>query len=258
MVHDSCSPVAEATDPRKGGDRNMTRKGLKKEIEAEAKDTRKETPIVTAIDAQATGERATSEKIMEQAADIAAKKGEEASEDLSKKTVEELVDLYNKLSTDEPKVKTFESKATAVRCVEDLLKKNLPKEIRGKLPNQMIWCDGEKKRIPLGGCEVRQSKPKNKCIDKCEYRKEEFTMAKKQAVKKAAKVSKEKKPTKFGKLREMFKQRKTWSAKDLMKGSGFDAQNLRTAISILKNKARTKEPIVADYDKDKQTYTLVK
>ena len=82
---------------------------------------------------------------------------------------------------------------------------------------------------------------------------------KKQAAKKtAAKVSKEKKPSKFGKLREMFKQKKSWTAKELMKRSGFDAQNLKTAMSILRNPKRSKVLLVTDYDREKQTYTLTK
>jgi hypothetical protein len=114
---------------------------------------------------------------------------------------------------------------------------------------EMIYCATTGGKIPRGGCETRQVKPKNKCKADCEHFKGQ---------KKSKKVSKPKKISKLQKIRDLFSEKKTHTAKELMKESGFDKTNLRTAMSILKNPKRTKELLRTDYDRKTEAYTLVK
>jgi len=73
-------------------------------------------------------------------------------------------------------------------------------------------------------------------------------------------ISKVQKPNgKCAKLRALLASgEKTFTVVQMMKASGFDERNVRTAMSILRNPKRTKEIIEAEYDKEKKTYTLSK
>ena len=64
--------------------------------------------------------------------------------------------------------------------------------------------------------------------------------------------------TKSQRLRNCFDERKIWTIDELVKESGFDEQNVRVALSILKNPARTKKTLVTVYDRKDKTYTLKK
>lgn len=114
---------------------------------------------------------------------------------------------------------------------------------------EMIYCAMTGGKIPRGGCETRQAKPKNKCKADCEHFKGQ---------KKSKKASKPKKISKLQKIRDLFSEKKVHTAKELMEESGFDKTNLRTAMSILKNSKRTKELLRTDYDRKTEAYTLVK
>ncbi len=63
--------------------------------------------------------------------------------------------------------------------------------------------------------------------------------------------------TKYGKLREAFMKRKSYTRAELVKISGFDARNVAVAMSILRNKNRTAEPVVTEYDRAAGSYTLI-
>ncbi len=77
----------------------------------------------------------------------------------------------------------------------------------------------------------------------------------KKANKKAEKKI-EKKPaeTKFGKLRAALMAKRENSVDELMRISGFDLSNLKTAISILRNPKRSKNILDTTFDKEKKVY----
>jgi len=162
-------------------------------------------------------------------------------------TMKELVDLFNKRTG--KKVYKFTDRKTAIERL-NTLDADVPK------PNEMIHCAGEQKRIPFGGCEKRQAKPKNKCVADCAYYKGDKAKGKAKSGK--ARGFKLNPNSKMGKIRAAFIEKKNWSLKDLMKRSGFDKANLMCAMSIFKNPKRTKELLVTDYDKKTETYSLVK
>lgn len=65
--------------------------------------------------------------------------------------------------------------------------------------------------------------------------------------------------SKANKIRLMFKEKPTWSLKEMTKRSGFlNDDNTRCMMSIFKNPTRTKELLVTEFNKEKQTYSLSK
>lgn len=65
--------------------------------------------------------------------------------------------------------------------------------------------------------------------------------------------------SKANKIRQMFKEKSTWSLKEMTKRSGFkNDDNTRCMMSIFKNPGRTKELLVTEFNKEKQTYSLSK
>jgi len=82
---------------------------------------------------------------------------------------------------------------------------------------------------------------------------------KKEVPKEISKVQKPAPEGKCAKLRALLASgEKTFTVAQMMKASGFDERNVRTAMSILRNPKRTKETIEAEYDRGKKTYTLSK
>lgn len=158
-------------------------------------------------------------------------------------TMKELVGLFNKRTG--KRVYKFTDRRTAISRLK-ALDANVPEH------NEMIHCVGEQKRIPFGGCEKRQAKPKNKCTADCAYYKGDKAKSGK------ARGFKPNPNSKMGKIRSAFVEKKNWTLKDLMKRSNFDKANLMCAMSIFKNPKRTKELLVTDYDKKTETYSLVK
>ncbi len=63
--------------------------------------------------------------------------------------------------------------------------------------------------------------------------------------------------TKFGKLRAALTARKESTAEELMKATGFDARNLKTAISILRNPKRSKNILDTTFDRERKVYVRV-
>lgn len=63
--------------------------------------------------------------------------------------------------------------------------------------------------------------------------------------------------SKANKIRQMFKEKKEWTLKELTKRSGFkDDANTACMMSIFKNPTRTKELLITEFNKEKQTYSL--
>ncbi len=75
---------------------------------------------------------------------------------------------------------------------------------------------------------------------------------------------KRKKPTKrtpkeiskFQKVRDMFKEKKSWPLEEIVERSGFDEKNVKTCLSILRNPKRTKELLITRLDREKKLYTV--
>lgn len=64
--------------------------------------------------------------------------------------------------------------------------------------------------------------------------------------------------SKSQKIRKMFTEKESWTVAELVKRSGFDERNVRTAMSIFKNPKRTKDPLVTNYDPETKAYMLKK
>lgn len=62
--------------------------------------------------------------------------------------------------------------------------------------------------------------------------------------------------SKLSKLRAKLVPGKTVTKQELSDASGYDLPNTHTAMSILKNPERTKEPIFYTYNKKDQSYTI--
>lgn len=109
-----------------------------------------------------------------------------------------------------------------------------------------------------------QTKPATKAEMKKKIDAAEKTLdAKKQQTKPVAKKGnggfKANPNSKANKIRQMFAEKKEWTLNELTKRSGFkNDDNTRCMMSIFKNKDRTKELLVTEFDKEKQVYSLVK
>lgn len=64
-------------------------------------------------------------------------------------------------------------------------------------------------------------------------------------------------PSRMSLIRDLFSRKKKASRQEIMDATGWDERNAHTAMSILKNPERTKEPLVTEYDRKTKTYTLV-
>lgn len=163
------------------------------------------------------------------------------STDFEKMTMEELVAAWE-MKTGK-KIKAFTSKAVGVKRLTELEEKTQA--------NDMIFCPGEQKRIPLAGCETRQAGKKVKCPKECG-----------RVVAKPKAESKAKTPrtdSKKAKVAACFAEKDTWTIDELMAASGFDQPNLMCMMSIFQNPKRTKagEIITTTFDKKVRTYTRV-
>jgi hypothetical protein len=59
-------------------------------------------------------------------------------------------------------------------------------------------------------------------------------------------------------IRNMFKEKESWSREEIMDRTGFDSKNAHVCMGILKNGDRTKNPVLTGYDRKTKTYTLIK
>ena len=62
--------------------------------------------------------------------------------------------------------------------------------------------------------------------------------------------------SKIQKVRDMFKERKSWTLQEIAERSGFDERNAKTCLSILRNPKRSKEPLITHLDREKKLYTV--
>jgi hypothetical protein len=66
------------------------------------------------------------------------------------------------------------------------------------------------------------------------------------------------KGSKMSIIRSMFEDEASWTRVEIMRRTGFDARNAHAAMNVLKNPNRTKNPLNFKYDRENQTYKLVK
>jgi len=65
--------------------------------------------------------------------------------------------------------------------------------------------------------------------------------------------------SKANKIRLMFKEKREWPLKEMTKRSGFkNEDNTRCQMSIFKNPTRTKDLLITEFNKERQTYSLSK
>jgi hypothetical protein len=100
--------------------------------------------------------------------------------------------------------------------------------------------------------ELYNSKTKGKVIKKFESKAQAIARIKKVLPKKD-----EQKVSKVSIIRSMFEDKGAWTREEIMSRTGFDARNAHAAMNILKNAARTKNPIIFTYDRKTRTYELV-
>jgi len=129
------------------------------------------------------------------------------------------------------------SKAAEVDLIAKENVKMLAEKKAGKKSAPIKTAPAPKKTAPVKAAEKAEKKPDPK---------------------KTAKEKTPKKISKVSKIRDMFAEKKNWSVQEIMKRSGFDRNNTKTAMSILRNKNRTKDLLTTDYDKEKEIFTLVK
>jgi hypothetical protein len=61
---------------------------------------------------------------------------------------------------------------------------------------------------------------------------------------------------KIQKVREMFKERKSWTLEEIVERSGFDERNVKACLLILRNPKRSKELLITHLDREKKLYTV--
>jgi transposase len=62
--------------------------------------------------------------------------------------------------------------------------------------------------------------------------------------------------SKIQKVRDVFKERKSWTLEEIVERSGFDERNVKTCLSILRNPKRSKEFLITHLDREKKLYTM--
>jgi hypothetical protein len=76
-------------------------------------------------------------------------------------------------------------------------------------------------------------------------------------VKKLLPEKRERKISRMSIIREMFQEQASWTRQEIMSHTGFDAKNAHTAMNVLKNPNRTKNPLNFTYNRENQIYELV-
>ena len=113
----------------------------------------------------------------------------------------------------------------------------------------------------IGGKMVKKFESKAKAIERIKKilpQKEEVQKKAEDKEKAGIKERAEGKVSKVSIIRSMFEEKESWTREEIMSRTGFDARNAHAAMNILKNAARTKEPLYFTYDRKTQTYELVK
>lgn len=163
--------------------------------------------------------------------------------------------------------KAVETKAIADANREMVASKKTGERICPKCgeinPVSRVTCQKCHEKIFSPGSKTKQAKSvKTQKVSKADRKrieKREKGKAKEKG-KPAPKKSVPKKEGKFFHLRQALGSGKEWTPESLMKASGFDAQNLRVALSILRNPRRTPKDRMIDteFDKDKGKILLRK
>jgi hypothetical protein len=103
------------------------------------------------------------------------------------------------------------------------------------------------------------AKPVSKAIMKKKIDAAEATSKKIVAKKGNGKGFKKDPNSKLQKTRDAFKEKSSWKIDDLLKRTGFqDLPNLFCMLSIFKNKNRTKDLLITDYDKETRVVKLAR
>jgi hypothetical protein len=100
--------------------------------------------------------------------------------------------------------------------------------------------------------ELYNSMTEGKKIKKFESRAKAIARVKKLLLDK-----KKPKASKMSVIRSMFVDKASWTREEIMRRTGFDAQNAHAAMNVLKNPNRTKDPLNFTYNRENQTYKLV-
>jgi hypothetical protein len=129
--------------------------------------------------------------------------------------------------------------------------------LKGKSMTELVNMYNE-----LSGAEpVKKFQDKETAVKRVEALLKEKSKTKKKEKRVAEKKEQgPKKVSKFGIIREMFVEKKSWTLDEIVKRSGFDQQNVMTAMSILRNPTRTgaDKMLTTDYDRATKTFTLMK
>jgi hypothetical protein len=102
------------------------------------------------------------------------------------------------------------------------------------------------------------SKKAKKTLEKKAEEKAEMKKVKKATAAKPKKEKKVRGAHDNQKLRDCFAKKGTWTMGELKKATGFDEDHIRYTLNVFRNKNRTKDPMVTDYDKEKETFKLLK
>jgi hypothetical protein len=100
--------------------------------------------------------------------------------------------------------------------------------------------------------ELYNSKTEGKKIKKFESKAKAIERLKKMLPKNDGR-----KVSKVSIIRSMFEDKGAWTRDEIMSRTGFDSRNAHAAMNVLKNEARTKNPLNLTYDRKTQTYELV-
>ena len=100
--------------------------------------------------------------------------------------------------------------------------------------------------------ELYNSKTNGKKIKKFETKAKAI-----ERIKKLLPKNDERKVSKMSIIRSMFQEQVSWTRDEIMSRTGFDSRNAHAAMNVLKNAARTKNPLNFTYDRKTQTYELV-
>lgn len=66
------------------------------------------------------------------------------------------------------------------------------------------------------------------------------------------------KQSRVGIIRSMFITQRECAREEIMAKTGWDAKNVQSAMNILKNRKRTKAPLITVYDRHRMVFSLIK
>ncbi len=161
--------------------------------------------------------------------------------DLSKK---QLAAVYAELTEDK-------RKRTATHMRKVLVERDVPEIIL----EATAWCEMQGthkgKWVHFHVCRERQRKGRCPKTSKCPHRlPDDEIPVRRNPVRKQVRVGE----TKVGLLRSALKEKPEWTRGELIERTGFDEKNLKTAINLLKNPKRTRDPFVIIWDRKRSVY----